>query len=361
MSLEEAIKSSMRNPLTDLELARRIEDRLGKGLKKRIGAKKKSLVEVRELIEVEHPVLAKLVDFGNLSRGLEQNLGQVVGEIASLLREGKYKEAISLTRRLMEDGLQFSVERLVDTIRKTPKGEVAGLRPIMMPGSVDHSEAPNLYYPGESYSKKDREDLSLRLIRSIGIGANLSIYFEGEFRKYLMSLVNSKFSKNHLDPSDINAGSWESNCPFITLARLLIWYYENQEEREKEKSSALLKQTSGVIYFVPGRDKEKWTAQVFPQLTRFVEKWIENEENRKKLKEMLDSFSRISRAAYKADVKGSRPHLELMYGYLEMAVKSLVETSNLSWEPFRKAMDVALHLCMKYEVRGVFNFVDGME
>ncbi|MEM4582168.1 MAG: hypothetical protein QW092_07400, partial [Candidatus Korarchaeum sp.] len=81
--LKQEIASSIRLKMDSDSLLEHVRKNLSKNpnLKPVIGAKDKGVIVMKELIEVEHPVLRKLVDYGNMSKKLNSETGSLISEI----------------------------------------------------------------------------------------------------------------------------------------------------------------------------------------------------------------------------------------------------------------------------------------
>lgn len=325
------------------------------GAKSLIG-KKEGIYNLSDLIEVQHPVLRRkeFLNPGDLSKEIAKEVKGIFDDLkGSISSEDKesLKGNVDLAERLLNSVRRTTISYLLKVI--VEKGD--DIRPLMMPGSVGRGEVPNLYMGEESYSQEDRIKLALQLAKSIGIGDSISVYFEGDFHEFLRDMVREKFSKFYLDASDLKAGFLEIKEPFVALLRLLIWIYEEiLEEEELEKKEKLLeklKESSGIVYFVP-EESERYTAFHFPQLSRFVEIWLKEGSRREALKSMLNSLKVVS--WHDESIKNK---VELIYRYLNLLARSLIESCAVDWEPLRRISDILLDLFDKNDVKADFSFI----
>ncbi|MEM2542595.1 MAG: hypothetical protein QXR35_03935 [Candidatus Korarchaeum sp.] len=356
--LKREIAGSIRLKMNSDSLLEHVRKNLSRdpNLKPVIGAKGKGVIVMKELIEVEHPVLRKLVDYGNMSKKLNSETGSLISEIVGLL---EFKDAQSL-KRLMKLTVQFleSVKEVVVELMVSRVVESEGdLRPTMMPGSVGRGEVPNLYMPQESYGEGDRIKLALQFFKSIAVGKWVSVYFEGPFQDYLKHLVRRKFNRAYLEGEDIGASGWEMSEPFVTLLRLLLWVYgEIAAEKERDEILNMIRSSSGVVYFTPA-DEERHTAFSFPQLSRFVDLWLVSRDRREALEEMLNSLKRFCASSFMKGREAASKQIEVLHRYLNLLAISLLEGGDVPWEPLRRIVDLILGLSDRYRVTPDLHFV----
>ncbi len=321
-----------------------------------IGKKGKGVIVLKDLIEVKHPILNKLVDYGNMSRKLNNELGDLIKKMVDQINtkeRADLKMLVSLAEEFLKKVRELSVEFILRGMLETEND----LRPLMMPGSVGRTEIPNLYMPMERYSEKDRIKLALQLLESVAIGNYISVHFEGRFQEYLEQLIRSKFDRMYLEGKDIKAVGWEMDKPFVILLRLILWVYSQIAEKgDREEIIEMMKSSSGVIYFTPG-DKERYTAFFFPQLNRFVDTWLLRKNRRNALEEMLNSLKVTSSAAYEKEKDVIKNQIELIYSYLNLLAISLIERASILWEPLRKVVDLVIDLAGRYDVPANFHFI----
>ena len=356
--MREELSKSLHLKMDPGELLDYIRRNLSKNpnLKPVVGGKGKGMVVMKDLMEVQHPVLKKLTDYGNMSRKLNRKAAHLLEEIVGLLDSEDPEEL----RRLMSLSTEF-LDRVRQTFVEVMTGRIVeadeDLRPTMMPGSVGRGEVPNLYMPIEVYGREDRIKLALQLAKSVAIGNWISVYFEGPFHRYLRHLIRRKLGKPYLEGSDVGASGWEMNEPLVTLLRLLLWVYgEIAREKNRDEILEMMRSSSGVVYFTP-RDKERYTAFTFPQLNRFVDHWLRNEGRRNTLEEMLDSVKSISSISFKRGRDAAARQIEVLYRYLNLVAISLLERATIPWEPLRRIVDVMIELASRYDAPASFHFV----
>jgi len=177
------------------------------------------------------------------------------------------------------------------------------------------------------------------------VGQNISIFFEGDFHDYLKSLLRRKLDKTMLSSEDINSSRWELSQPYVTLARLLVWL-RNQlwEDILRDNAVELMKASSGIIYFGS-------SVQIFPQLNRFVEIWLEKERNKTILESMLDSIKKFSDNSHRIGKKAVEGEIELLYDKLNFLMMRLIEGS-LEWESLRRILDSMLDIAERLRKQG---------
>ncbi len=325
-------------------------------LKPAVGGKGKGVIVMKDLMEVQHPVLKKLTDYGNLSKQLNRRAASVIEEIVNSL-DARDAEGLKRLMSLATEFLERVKEIFVETMMRRIVEAEDDLRPTMMPGSVGRSEVPNLYVSREIYDRDDRVMLALQLSKSIAVGNWISVYFEGPFHDYLRHLIRRKLGKPYLDGSDIGASGWEMNEPMVTLLRLLLWVYgEIAGEKDRDQVIEMMKSSSGVVYFTP-RDKERYTAFTFPQLNRFVDLWLRDEDRRRALEEMLDSIKMVSSISFRRGREAAARQIEVLHRYLNLLAVSLLERATVPWEPLRRMVDIMIELASRYDAPASFHFI----
>jgi len=216
------------------------------------------------------------------------------------------------------------------------------LRPIIVPASSGRDEILNIYLANESYDEEDRVLLAHKLLSSISVGRDISIFFEGDFHEYLEDLLRRKLGKTELSSDDIKSSEWELSQPYVTLTRLLVWLRNNLwEDMLRDNIVELMKTSSGIIYF--SSSNFGFSVHIFPQLSKFVEIWLEKEKNKTILERMLDSIKNFSIKSSKADKRAVEKKIELLYDRLNFLTMRLIEGS-LEWETLRKIVDSMLDI-----------------
>lgn len=329
-------------------------------LKPVIGAKGKGVVVMKDILEVVHPVLKKLVDYGNMSRKINRETSDLLAEISRLVTSDDPAELVRLNE-VAQDFLDRVEEVAIGYIATKVLESGDDLRPTMMPGSVGRGEAPNLYLAGENYREEDRGVLALQLASSVAIGKSVSVYFEGDFHDYLRELVRAKFDRPYLEAGDVRASGWEVGEPFVALLRLLLWVYEEISGEDGDRSEELvemMRSSSGTVYFTPGMDREKFTAFSFPQLDAFVVRWLKEGERRRAVRSMLDSVKLTCSMAYRRGREAAGGQIQLIHQHLNLVASTLIGRAVIMWEPLRKIVDGLIELAARHEVPVNLYFVD---
>jgi len=327
------------------EILKTIKDRASDpNVKIEFGAGK--LLTVKDVIEVTHPMIDKHIDYGNITKNLNSGRIKEILEQIVMLKDASDRNSLenlmNLANDLIEEVKDIVIER---TLVKRILEAAGDLRPIVMPASVGRSEIPNIYLVSENYNEEDRISLAYKLLSSIPVGQNISIFFEGDFHDYLKSLLRRKLDKTMLSSEDINSSRWELSQPYVTLARLLVWL-RNQlwEDMLRDNAVELMKASSGIIYFGS-------SVQIFPQLNRFVEIWLEKERNKTILESMLDSIKKFSDNSYRIGKKAVEGEIELLYDKLNFLMMRLIEGS-LEWESLRRILDSMLDMAERLRKQG---------
>ena len=316
----------------------------GKGKPPAIGddenrRKEKKLLAIRDVIEVTHPIIDALLDYGNITRYLNSNseIRDILEQIV-MLKDASDRSSLESLMHLVNKLIDDVRDVVIDyTLEKRVLEASGDLRPIVMPASEGRNEIPNIYLRDESYDEEDRVMLAHKFLSSIPVGRSISIFFEGDFHEYLRSLLRRKLDKVSLSSEDIGSSRWELSQPYVTLARLLVWLRDNLwEDMLRDNVIELMKASSGVIYFGS-------SVQVFPQLSKFVEIWLEKEKNKIILKEMLDSIRNFSNKSHDIGRKAVEGEIELLYDKLNYLTMRLIEGS-LEWESLRRVVDSMLDI-----------------
>lgn len=293
------------------------------------------LLTVKEVIRVTHPVINRLLDYGNITKDLNSNtrVKEILKQIVQL-KDSTDKTSLENLVHLTNELVDKVKDTVVDfTLRRRVLEAEEDLRPAVIPASVGRDEIPNIYLRGESYNRDDRMILAYKLLRSIPVGRNISIFLEGDFHNYLKMLLRRKLNKTELTSKDIKSSEWELSQPYVTLTRLLVWLRnELWDEMLRDNIVELMRSSSGVIYFDS-------YVHSFPQLNRFVEIWLEKEGNKVILEGMLDSIMNFSNKSYGIGKKAVEGKIELLYSKLNFLTMRLIEGSNVEWESVRRIFD----------------------
>jgi hypothetical protein len=351
--MEERLREEMERIIRVKSPEKVLETIRGKALKPKvkIGFGKEGLLEIEDVIEITHPFINKykneLLDIGNATKDLNSNkeLRELLEQII-VLKDASDRNSLETLMHLLNELIDKVKNSLMDfVINKKILGDNSDLRPIMIPASSGRDEIINIYLVNENYNEEDRVTLARKLLSSISVGQNISIFFEGDFHDYLKSLLRRKLDKTMLSSEDINSSRWELSQPYVTLARLLVWL-RNQlwEDILRDNAVELMKASSGIIYFGS-------SVQIFPQLNRFVEIWLEKERNKTILESMLDSIKKFSDNSHRIGKKAVEGEIELLYDKLNFLMMRLIEGS-LEWESLRRILDSMLDIAERLRKQG---------
>ena len=327
------------------------------------------ILSIKDLIDIKHPILRKLINktgiIGNLSNALrkDKELTEYIEQLVNILKkqQGVSQDVnvilTKMRKRIKDLTIKFIITSATDSKKKYD------LRPLNIPGSLARSEIPNLYYASEKYDEKEKILLFYYLLDSIILTRNFLIRFYGELHEHLKHIIYSRFSP--IEPLDefIGINNWEREYPYIALIRFIVWLYEDVLNLEKtgeyKELLELLRNGSGVIYVITD-NKEEWRVEAFPQLTVFIDKWILDRHNRTRLDRMFKVFSAIVRTAYRKSKMKKKVSDEatILYNYLEIVARMLMFHGTIEWEAFRKALDIASSISLEYEIRNAnFSFI----
>jgi hypothetical protein len=351
--MEERLREEMERIIRVKSPEEVLEAIRGKALKPKVkrGFGKEGLLEIKDMIKITHPFINnyknELLDIGNATKDLNSNkeLRELLEQIIRL-KDVSDRNSLETLMHLLNELIDKVKNSLMDfVINKKILGNNSDLRPIMIPASSGRDEIINIYLVNENYNEEDRISLAYKLLSSIPVGQNISIFFEGDFHDYLKSLLRRKLGKTMLSSEDINSSRWELSQPYVTLARLLVWL-RNQlwEDILRDNAVELMKASSGIIYFGS-------SVQIFPQLSRFVEIWLEKERNKTILESMLDSIKKFSDNSYRIGKKAVEGEIELLYDKLNFLMMRLIEGS-LEWESLRRILDSMLDMAERLRKQG---------
>ncbi len=324
---------------------------------------------------VKHPLLRKVIDWGNVWGKLKEERARVAKNVEKMLKgEGDYLELLNESINLLEEIRDRAIERIVEAIRKSKMG----VRPIHVPGSIASSEIPNLYF-GEKYDERSLGEMSLRLIRSICIGNSVAAYLEGGTLEDLLEVIKEDILRNYgvgerhiLENGlkELKISGIESSRPYIVLVKFLIWLFEKYDEERDEKMKSLLeavikdlKVAYGLIYFTPGGTKEDWNTMVLPRLERFISGWLEDSRRRAVIRDFAWGLYRFvgavfERAGRLRETDKARNMLDLLFNYVDIVLKQMVETGKIVWEPLRRVVDLIVEISLRYDVPMSLHFVN---
>ncbi|MFQ1021450.1 hypothetical protein [Tardisphaera saccharovorans] len=297
---------------------------------------KEAILCMNQVVTVDHPVLAKVLDYGNGTAKLNQ--GKVVEIIDQLYANPSSDVAMDLAAELREAIKEQFSSFVAEQLVKYEKG----IRPAMMPGSVSNKELLNLYYGDESYSLKDTYGLASSLIESTGVGQSISIYFYGEFGTYIRQKASSYGSK-HFSADGIGSNNFENSLPYVELIRLLDFIYQEAGSDEKERVKTMMQEASGLIYVTPGKDRDEYSTYVIPSLRTFVNNWLFNDKNRSALSGLLKQIYIAASIEYKKR-GGADSQIKVLYNTLEFACQSLIEIGSFPPQALREIADLLVEI-----------------
>jgi len=315
-----------------------------------------------------HPLLRKVVDLGNLKRSIPRNdsYKHLNDRLLDIIHRGK-PEITDISE------IQVDIVNLIDTaldfiINKQVRGAESGLRNIHAPGSVAKKEASNLYFPGEKYTDEELSELALRLFSSIAIGRNLGLFSENsKLMKELKQLSSQYFGKPYRidNLKDLDISVYESNYPFSTLLGFLLWLVMKRDRsigNERELLNSILnelKKSTIIIYFIPGREKEKWKTIRIPNLDAFVNNWILDRNNRDSiqgLRGVINSIISGVRKASKGRSKLNNIMLVLM-NYYESLCQRLIYYGDLDLYAMRRILDIIMEISTELDLRPDLHYI----
>jgi hypothetical protein len=314
-----------------------------------------------------HPLLRKVVDLGNLKRSIPRNdsYKHLNDRLLDIIHRGKpeitdISEIQVVIAELINTALNFVIKQACEAEK--------GLRNIHAPGSVAKTEALNLYFPGEKYTDEELSELALRLSSSIAIGENLGLFSENsKLMKELKQLSSQYFGKPYKidNLKDLDISVYESNYPFATLLGFLLWLVMKRDRsigNERELLNSILnelKKSTIIIYFIPGREKEKWKTIRIPNLDAFVNNWILDRNNRDSiqgLRGVINSIISGVRKASKGRSKLNNIMLVLM-NYYESLCQRLIYYGDLDLYAMRRILDIIMEISTELDLRPDLHYI----
>jgi hypothetical protein len=340
--------------------AREILDRL-ESLKQKVEDSEKIWSKIqKELRECTHPVVKKLIDFGQIGRKESSGkLKQVIGECLS--KNSFTGEDI----RRVQDAIDEYKQGLIQGIQKQVSGTTCDIRPIHIPGSVSCGEARNLYFG--FYQTDVLLELGKHTLNSICIGPNIAVYFfDDELMGLLRFFASRKFGEHHILKREnlmrIKISLLEENQPYIVLTKFILWMSEfldqviEEEERNLcEKILRLLRQTEGVIYVTPGNEKVKYTTLQLPNLDFFFSHWIEKKERRMVLLEARNSLFDFLLELTRVEKESKR--VEVIVSAYENLCENLLKRACVAYESLNKIVCHVLELSAQHNIPVSLTFV----
>lgn len=330
---------------------------------------KKAKLFAREIknwiFECVHPIAKKTFDWAHIKYGanLENFIAKLL--IKGIKSSADIKELDKLLKEFREE-----IKRNIEKVTKDVK---SGIRPFHAPGSVACKEARNFYF-GETYESEALSQMSTHLLNSFYIGRDVGVYLASEeLRKDIEDKLSKIFGVVGIPSEDLERKlrihDLERSKPYILFVNFLIFLYKTWEEetnaKEKEKLTrilSLLKETEGVIYFTPGKDKAKYSTIPIPKLDSFFSRWLEAERGRKILLKMKEEFYVFMRdvminARRIREERTAQNSLELFVAYYDMIYAELLRSSSISHELLRRMVDLVIELSERYNVDACLSFI----
>jgi hypothetical protein len=314
-----------------------------------------------------HPLVGKAIKKG-FTANLVQNLRKseyykkLNEKLNDVLKRGVNAEDLRNIEDLVNGLRSIAIEYIVKEISEAEQG----LRHLHRPGCVAKSEARNLYFPGEYYTKETLSWLAYGFFSSIAIGDNLGIYSENDKLMFnLKQLAQRLGSKFGIEPRRLGISEDEENRPYTTLLAFILWLAKRldggKEEEVEFKALAqsildTLRVSTISLLFMPPEEKEKWGTVSLPRLDAFIDRWILNEESRAKIEAFRDSLKYFLDEARKAAKREGRTKelenaIDLLMNSYEALCKNLIEHGSLDFYAMRRLMDVMIDIATKYNIR----------
>jgi len=314
-----------------------------------------------------HPLVGKAIKKG-LVANLVQNLRKseyykkLNEKLNDVLERGVNAEDLRNIEDLVNGLRSIAIEYIVKEIGKAKQG----LRHLHRPGCVAKSEARNLYFPGEHYTKETLSWLAYGFFSSITIGNNLGIYSENDKLMFdLKQLVQRFESKFEIEPSRLGISEDEKNRLYTTFLAFILWLAKKlsagREEEEVEIKALAqsildnLRVSTISLLFMPP-EKEKWGTVSLPRLDVFIDRWILNEESRAKIEAFRDSLKDFVETARKTAKRERRTKelenaIDLLMNSYEALCKNLIEHGSLDFYAMRRLLDVMIDIATNYNIR----------
>lgn len=314
----------------------------------------------------EHPILRKGVDWGGVGREIKRK--GTYKKVIKVLEEIRQKKSASVTqtfelRRLLKD-LRYQIIDFVTTRAGETK---KGLRHFHAPGSVTYVEARNTYF-GEEYTAEILYGMALRLAASVCLGEQVGVYFEGA-QKELEQFSQQRFgSKWAIPPREIGISKYEMTKPYLTLMKFLLWLWcqipIEKESPHKELLQNLIqqiKQSSAVLYFTPGADKVRWRMITVPRLDFFTMRWLESEERRKEIEQLMEGLTRlVNHVSQKVQEKKAENTIELLMTNYEVLSRRLFEFGTSEYYALRNIVNLTIELSVRYDIPETLTYMKGL-
>jgi len=315
---------------------------------------------VKSIFECKHPVVKKLIEWGWVGRMRSRTeLKELVENL--LINDVKSKEDLQK--------LVHAVECFKEDVRKGLKNKAerrqGDITHLQVPGSVAYQEARNLYY-GERYAENALFSLSEQTMSSMCLGMNIAVYFANEeLQEMLRRSLEIKFGSSHVLEENLKKlriyRGVEDGRPYIAFIKFLLWFYEEYEKTEEDKKDdfryilELLKETEGIIYFVPGQERERYSSVPIPRLDFFFSRWIDIEENRKTLIGLCNILYDFIRDVLKSAHRNrkeriAKEKLDLLMSCYDALFAQLLKFGTVNYEYVRKGIEFTIELSDQFNV-----------
>ncbi|MCR8453613.1 MAG: hypothetical protein NDP13_01315 [Crenarchaeota archaeon] len=326
-------------------------------------------VNFRERV-IQHPLVWKAIETGilkNASKRYEKSdaYKRIRNKLAEVLEKQRVEvkdleELCNLLRELRDEVIDFIEERVSDVKE--------GLRYIHAPGSVAKSKARNLYF-GERFTTDDLYKLALRLCSSIAFGDSIGIYSEDEeFMRYMKQFVgdfqlglSSVIEKEKLE--EIGIQEHDTDHPYVVLLKFIMWlrkHIDVEEDPERREICLsildMLPSTTINMFFMPGKEIEKWCTIFIPRLDFFINNWIQRDKRRENLDAFVKSIDNLIKDALRESKKKkegekARNSIDILMNNYEILCRRLIEYGIPDFYALRNIMDIVVDLSTRYGIR----------
>jgi len=311
-----------------------------------------------------HPIVSKTIELGNLGKDLKKdpNYEKLSEKIFEIMKRRKptikdYNDITELVRKLIDKMITYIVQRAGESEK--------GLRHIHAPGSVTKGEARNLYF-GERYNADILLNMALRQCSSLFVGNDIGISFEDEeFYRDLTRMLERKYGSTiELPAHELGISKYEYRRPYTVLVKFFLWLYQKYDEENFEEKEFLrilldrLKNTSITLYFIPGKEKDKWCLISIPRIDQFASRWLEDKEQRTKLEELdlkLNIFisELIKKAGRQREIENI---VELIMHNYELLSQQLLLFGTVEYASLRNIINLVTELAIRYDVQATMDY-----
>jgi len=308
----------------------------------------------------KHPLIRKAIDWGGQARDIKKfNSFKKIQEKINELRNKKVEEIKIEDIAEISNLLENLKNEALDSIAKRYGNVEQGLRHPHAPGSVAKNEGRNLYLPEESYTEDTLYRMASRLCDSITLGDDIGVYSEdADLMDLLRELVKETFNESfRIDLNNVKIDKEETSYPYITFLKFIL-YLKKTELTSKEESRKILlqrileklKQSPVYLFFMPGKEKERWATVILPRLDLFIERWIENSEARVRLDNLNDNISDFIKQARKKRDKKIENYIDLLRNNYEILCYNLIAYGIPEYYAIRNILDIMLEISYIYDV-----------